>query len=437
MKSLTLYELNGIVREVLELSLDNSYWVEAELSELREHGGHCYMELVQKDENTNTPIAKASARCWRTTWMLLKPRFERVAMQRLSPGMKVLMKVSAQFHEQYGFSWIVSDIDPTYTMGDMARKRQEIINKLKAEGVFDLNRELRLPMLTQRIAVVSSKTAAGYGDFVDQLQNNKQGLKFHLELFAASMQGEQVEQSVIAALNAIYERKEEFDCVVIIRGGGATSDLSGFDTLMLAENVANFPLPVITGIGHERDESILDLVANTRMKTPTAVAAFLIDRMMNLCDRIDTMEQTIVACVERRLQMETMRIERMTVAIPHIFSSIREKQERRLDTMYSAALTSAKMMLKDRNDTLEQWHGRLVAAIDRRMEKETHRIEMMDKHIELSSPERILQRGYSITMKDGRAVTSYEQLAEGDTIETVFAKGTVRSVVEKKQDSKR
>ena len=351
--------------------------------------------------------------------------------------MKVLMKVSAQFHEQYGFSWIVSDIDPTYTMGDMARKRQEIINKLKAEGVFDLNRELRLPMLTQRIAVVSSKTAAGYGDFVDQLQNNKQGLKFHLELFAASMQGEQVEQSVIAALNAIYERKEEFDCVVIIRGGGATSDLSGFDTLMLAENVANFPLPVITGIGHERDESILDLVANTRMKTPTAVAAFLIDRMMNLCDRIDTMEQTIVACVERRLQMETMRIERMTVAIPHIFSSIREKQERRLDTMYSAALTSAKMMLKDRNDTLEQWHGRLVAAIDRRMEKETHRIEMMDKHIELSSPERILQRGYSITMKDGHAVTSYEQLAEGDTIETVFAKGTVRSVVEKKQYSKR
>ena len=268
--TVSLLELNRLVRDALELSMLGDYWVEAELADVRESAGHCYMELVQKDEFGSTPVARASAKCWRSTWMLARPHFERVTGERIHAGMKVLLQVHAQFHENYGFSWIVTDIDPTFTLGDMARKRMEIVRTLKEEGVFDLNRELSIPLFAQRIAVISSATAAGYGDFCSQLSNNAYGFDFIVELFQAVMQGEQVEQSVIAALNRINECADLFDCVVIIRGGGATSDLSGFDTLALAENVANFPLPVITGIGHERDESVLDMVANTKVKTPTA-----------------------------------------------------------------------------------------------------------------------------------------------------------------------
>ena len=294
-KRLTLYELNNLVREVLECEMPDEYWVEAELSECREARGHCYMELIQKDERNATPIAKASARCWASKWMLVRPYFERTTGQRLHAGMKVLLKVYAQFHEAYGFSWIVTDIDPTYTLGDMARKRQEIIRQLKEEGVFDLQKELQLPLFCQRIAVISSETAAGYGDFCNQLADNPYGFKFETQLFPAIMQGEGVEQSIIDALGKIYSEYSDysehsdysdcpFDCVVIIRGGGATSDMSGFDTLALAENVANFPLPIITGIGHDRDESILDMVSHTRVKTPTAAAAFLIDHLKTIMD---------------------------------------------------------------------------------------------------------------------------------------------------------
>ena len=213
-KIVTLYELNRLVSKVIESEMPNEYWVEAELSECRESRGHCYMELIQKDERTSTPIAKASAKCWANKWMLIRPGFERTTGQRLHAGMKVLLKVFAQFHEAYGFSWIVTDIDPTYTLGDMARKRQEIIRQLKEEGVFDLQKELQLPLFCQRIAVISSETAAGYGDFCNQLADNPYGFQFHTRLFPAIMQGEGVEQSIINALNRIYNG--QFDCVVII-----------------------------------------------------------------------------------------------------------------------------------------------------------------------------------------------------------------------------
>ena len=224
-KSVTLYELNNLIKEVIESELSNEYWVEAELSECRENRGHCYMELIQKDERTATPIAKASAKCWASKWLVIKPYFERTTGQRLSAGMKVLLKVYAQFHEAYGFSWIVTDIDPTYTMGDMARKRQEIIRQLKAEGVFDLQKELSLPLFCQRIAVISSETAAGYGDFCNQLADNPYGFQFRTWLFPAIMQGEGIEKSIIEALNRINAVCDDFDAVVIIRGGGATSDM--------------------------------------------------------------------------------------------------------------------------------------------------------------------------------------------------------------------
>ena len=427
---LSLYELNSLVRDVISMSLPDSYWVEAELSEAREgYGGHCYMELIEKDERPNTPIAKAHASCWRNRWMLLKPQFERVTGQRIHAGMKVLLKVHAQFHENYGFSWIVDDIDPTYTMGDMARKRMEIIQTLKEEGVFDLQKELKLPMFCQRIAVISSATAAGYGDFCNQLADNGYGLQFTTALFAATMQGEGVEQSVISALNRINEEWENWDCVVIIRGGGATSDLSGFDTLALAENVANFPLPIITGIGHERDESVLDMISFQRVKTPTAAAAFLVDHLTEVYARIEDAQEAIVNYVKRRLQVERMKFERLSTQIPTLFSLVKVRQSNRLDQLLNRLKVKAERIPADGLHRLEMLEARLKEPVARKLERELHRIDMLSQRAIAQDPERLLSRGYSITLKDGKSIKDASQLKAGDEIETRFAKGVAKAVV--------
>ena len=427
---LSLYELNSLVRDVISMSLPDSYWVEAELSEAREgYGGHCYMELIEKDEHSNTPIAKAHASCWRNRWMLLKPQFERVTGQRIHAGMKVLLKVHAQFHENYGFSWIVDDIDPTYTMGDMARKRMEIIQTLKEEGVFDLQKELKLPMFCQRIAVISSATAAGYGDFCNQLADNGYGLQFTTALFAATMQGEGVEQSVISALNRINEEWENWDCVVIIRGGGATSDLSGFDTLALAENVANFPLPIITGIGHERDESVLDMISFQRVKTPTAAAAFLVDHLTEVYARIEDVQEAIVNYVKRRLQVERMKFERLSTQIPTLFSLVKVRQSNRLDQLLNRLKVKAERIPADGLHRLEMLEARLKEPVARKLERELHRIDMLSQRAIAQDPERLLSRGYSITLKDGKSIKDASQLKAGDEIETRFAKGVAKAVV--------
>ena len=427
---LSLYELNSLVRDVISMSLPDSYWVETELSEAREgYGGHCYMELIEKDEHSNTPIAKAHASCWRNRWMLLKPQFERVTGQRIHAGMKVLLKVHAQFHENYGFSWIVDDIDPTYTMGDMARKRMEIIQTLKEEGVFDLQKELKLPMFCQRIAVISSATAAGYGDFCNQLADNGYGLQLTTALFAATMQGEGVEQSVISALNRINEEWENWDCVVIIRGGGATSDLSGFDTLALAENVANFPLPIITGIGHERDESVLDMISFQRVKTPTAAAAFLVDHLTEVYARIEDAQEAIVNYVKRRLQVERMKFERLSTQIPTLFSLVKVRQSNRLDQLLNRLKVKAERIPADGLHRLEMLEARLKEPVARKLERELHRIDMLSQRAIAQDPERLLSRGYSITLKDGKSIKDASQLKAGDEIETRFAKGVAKAVV--------
>ncbi len=441
-KTLTLFELNALVRQTLELGMPDDYWVEAELSEIHEVRGHCYMELIQKDDHNNTPVAKASAKCWASTWRLARPHFERVTGQQLHAGMKVLLKVSAQFHENYGFSWIVTDIDPTYTMGDMARKRQEIIRQLKEEGVFDLQKELQLPMFCQRIAVISSANAAGYGDFVNQLENNDYGFRFHTQLFPAVMQGEGVEQSVIAALNKIFARlkKEDsslftlhsslnFDCVVIIRGGGATSDLSGFDTLALAENVANFPLPVITGIGHERDESVLDMVSHTRVKTPTAAAAFLISNLKSVLDEIEDCEQQIHAKVKQRMDMEKIRLLNYAQKIPMLFSVVRTRQEALLGQLLVKMRSSIGYRLQNERHRLIVLQNNMQPVLYRKLTDERHLLDLLSQRLIGLDPNRLLKRGYSITLKNGRTVRDVSQLKEGDELETRFENGTVRSVV--------
>ena len=444
-KHLSLYELNSLVRDAIETVMPNEYWVEAELSEAKEWGGHCYLDLIEKDERSNTPIARASARCWKNTWMLLRPHFERVTGQRLHAGMKVLLKVYAQFHENYGFSWIVTDIDPTYTMGDMARKRQEIIRQLKEEGVFDLQKELSLPMFAQRIAVISSANAAGYGDFCHQLADNAYGYQFHTQLFPAVMQGEGVEQSVIAALNSIYHQTDTspsssltspsssltspFDCVVIIRGGGATSDLSGFDTLALAENVANFPLPIITGIGHDRDESVLDMVSFMRVKTPTAAAAFLIDHLRKVDERISDARDAVVSYVQHRMQLEKLRLDRLSSQIPVLFSVVKTRQQARLDMLFNKLVMAQSQHIEHRRLRLESCFSSLQSSVRRRMMQEQHRLELLAQRAEAVNPERLLSRGYSITLHNGRAVRDAAALRAGDEIETRLEKGIIKSKV--------
>lgn len=428
MKALTLYELNALVRETLELSMPNAYWVQAELAEVRERNGHCYMELVQMSPAKQL-VAKASARCWRNTWQLLRPHFERLTGQQLHAGMSVMLQVYPQFHEAYGFSWIVSDINPEFTMGDMARKRQEIIRQLKEEGVFDLQKELTLPMFAQRIAVISSETAAGYGDFCNQLTDNAYGFQFHTELFPAVMQGEQVEPSVIAALDRINERISDFDVVVIIRGGGATTDLSGFDTLLLAENVANFPLPIITGIGHDRDESVLDMISHTRVKTPTAAAAFLIDHLAQLYERIEDSRSALVNYVKRRMEMEQMRLQRLSSTLPVLFSLVKTRGNARLERLQTNLLAAMQQRIRDSRNSLSMLNSQFSILNSQLIMRHRHRLQLIEEKVKNLDPALMLKRGYSITMKDGKVVRDANQLKAGDEIETRLEKGTVKSIV--------
>ena len=398
------------------------------------------MELIQKDEQNATPIAKASARCWASKWMLIRPGFERTTGQRLHAGMKVLLKVYAQFHETYGFSWIVTDIDPTYTLGDMARKRQEIIRQLKAEGVFDLQRELRLPLFCQHIAIISSETAAGYGDFCNQLADNPYGFRFEVTLFPAIMQGEDVEQSIISALGRIYSEYSEYsddseysdspyDCVVIIRGGGATSDMSGFDTLALAENVANFPLPIITGIGHDRDESILDMISHTRVKTPTAAAAFLIDHLKTVLDSLNDSQEQILRLAQQKLTYYKSLFATVAEVLPRLFSNVKIRQEARLDALNNRLLLSSGGKLSTLNAQLSTLSEHLPILLDRRLMAEKHRLQLIEEKAKSIDPALLLKRGYSITLKDGRVIRDAAVLHSGDEIETRLANGTIHSTV--------
>lgn len=444
--TLSLYELNSLVREVIESELSREYWVEAELSEARESRGHCYMELVQKEEGTNTPIARASAKCWRTQWMMIQPHFERITGQRLRAGLKIRLKVYAQFHEAFGFSWIVTDIDPNFTLGDLARRRQEIITQLKQDGVFDLQKELELPFFCLNIAVISSESAAGYGDFCNQLADS--GFAFHTQLFPAVMQGEQVEESIIQALERIYEAAQSFtegdtkpndaplgavggafDCVVIIRGGGATADMSGFDTLALAENVAQFPIPIITGIGHDRDECVLDMVSHLRVKTPTAAAAFLIDHAQRVLDRIEDAEHRIVHASRTQISNLKSQISNLASRIPTLFSLVKTREEahtqqllQRMGKACDGQLIRSEARLTTLNAQLSTLSSQLINA-------HRHRLDLLQQRTASLDPQLILNRGYSLTTHNGKVVRNAADVKAGDEIETRLEHGSIKSII--------
>lgn len=408
MDSLSLLELNALVRRSLEQCLPDEYWIQAELSDVRSNTtGHCYLEFVQKDPRSNNLVAKARGMIWSNIYRLLKPYFEETTGQLFASGIKVLVKVTVQFHELYGYSLTVLDIDPAYTLGDMARRRREILMQLEEEGVLTLNKELEMPVLPQRIAVISSATAAGYGDFCHQLQHNSGGFFFYTELFPALMQGNQVEESVLAALDRINDRVNEFDVVVIIRGGGATSDLSGFDTYLLAAACAQFPLPVITGIGHERDDTVLDSVAHTRVKTPTAAAELLIHRITESADHLEELSARLQQGAYALLEQEGRRLEMIQTRIPNLV-------HRKLTDARFALLAAGKD---------------LAQATQTLLSRHRHRLELLQQRVADASPDKLLNRGYSITLKDGKAVTDAASLNPGDQLVTRLAKGSFTSEV--------
>lgn len=408
MEALSLYELNNRVRLVLNRALTDEYWLQAELSEVRVNAaGHCYVEFVQKDSRGNALLAKARGTVWNNVFCLLRPYFERETGQAFAAGISVLVRVRVDFHELYGYSLTVTDIDPSYTVGDMARRRKEILRMLQEEGVIDLNKELEMPMVPQRVAVISSPTAAGYGDFCDQLARNLYGYVFRVKLFPAIMQGDRVENSILEALDKILSEVEKWDVVVIIRGGGAVSDLTGFDTYMLAASCAQFPLPIITGIGHERDDTVLDMVAHTRVKTPTAAAEYLIGRVHEAADGLDTLVEQINLCLTRRLEGEKQRLNELARRLPELLKLRRMYEENRWNGLWQRIRSGA------------------VTTITKR----THHLEMLEQRVKSCDPQMLLSRGFSLTMKEGRAVTDASDLKEGDVLVTRFAKGEVTSVV--------
>ena len=408
--ALSLSQLNHLVGDVIKEALPETYWLTAETSDVRinHSSGHCYLEFVEKNEFSGSIIAKARGYIWNNTFKLLKSYFEETTGQNFTSGLKILVCVSIDFHELYGYGLNVHDIDPTYTLGDLQRKRQEIIKRLEEEGVLTMNQELYFPELPQRIAVISSPTAAGYEDFLNHLFHNKSGFVFYPKLFPALMQGEQTESSIILALEKIFSCQELFDLVVIIRGGGATSDLTSFDSYLLAVNCAQFPLPIITGIGHERDDTVLDIVAYHKAKTPTAVADFLIEKTTETYEDLTNLEENITFGTTQILNQANQNLQNLSIRIPNTALSLLEKQYAHL----------------------ELYKIKLQHSIKNRLNESESQLKEKEAFIKLSSPEYILAKGYSITMKNGKAVKNAADLKHGDQILTKLSNGEVQSIVE-------
>ena len=410
---LTLQGLNSMVRAAINESMPARYWVTGELSEVRETAaGHCYIELVQRDEATGELVAKARGTIWARIYTLLRPCFLEETGQPFVAGIKVLLQVTVGFHELYGYALDVCNIDPAYTIGEMARRRLAVIKRLTDEGVIELNKELPFPLLPQRIAVISSPTAAGYGDFCDQLLGNKYGFVFYPRLFPSPMQGSGVEQGIIDALNRVAAEIDLWDVVVIIRGGGATSELSCFDTYDLANNCAQFPLPIITGIGHQRDESVLDIVAHTRAKTPTAAAELLIHAMLEQGAFLDSAMQEVMSAARAYIDAERQRVNTLATRLPISATLCLQREKMRLQPVVQQLSSEVRLFLREQN----------------------HRLDILKEKADAASPRHILAMGYSITRVNGKAVRSLGEIAAGDNVVTMVADGEFTSTVTDKRD---
>lgn len=452
--SISLLELHKRIKSGIQDLFPESYWIVAEISEINTNqSGHCYLELIEKSTEDEKIVAKARATIWSFTFRMLKPYFESTTGQRLTVGIKVLIKASVEFHELFGLSLNIKDIDPTYTVGEMARRKQEIINRLLEEGVFDLNKELDLPILPKRIAVISSNTAAGFGDFTNQLKHNAQGYKFYPVLFPSFMQGDETERSVIRALERIYEAHEHFDLVVIIRGGGSQSELNYFNNYNIAFHITQFPLPVITGIGHERDQTITDLVAHTSLKTPTAVADFIISLMDENAVWLENLEERLVSYVTDFLEEGKSNLENLSHRIQavsklrmagnqskfvilsnHLLQLIKRavpEKEYTLEHLRSSLISHAKLFTITNKNSLHQKEKLLISATKAVLREEMHKINSQEVLLKVLDPKNILERGYSITYFNGKALKSGESVKPDDVLETHLSEGIIHSKVVK------
>lgn len=384
MQTYSLKELCEWIQDLVESDLPDRYWVRAEIASMSVRG-HCYMELIEKADN-GILAAKVRATCWSNMYGLLSAYFTQETGESLHVGLQVLLEVSVEFHSVYGLSLNVWNIDPTYTIGDLAKQRQATINKLQLDGVMELQQALELPSLVRRIAVVSSSEAAGYGDFCDQLKNNRFGFDFQVQLYPAVMQGDTASRSIVNALSAIADQEEEWDVVVIIRGGGASTDLSCFDDYELASHCAQFPLPIVAGVGHTRDVSVVDMVVYSSVKTPTAAAEWLIDRVAVQVERVGGMQLRLQKAVQGKIARERNRVL-----------------------------------------VMEQ---RMINAVRRMVVREDGKLNLWRKTIDLHSPEHIFKMGYSLTTANGKIVRSSKDVREGDVVETYLQDGMIQSVVE-------
>lgn len=408
---ITLKQLQQQIKTSVEEAMPLPVWVVAEVAELKvNYSGHCYLELVEKSESKRgasaVPTAQARAVIWRSQWAMLAPYFKAQTGSELEAGMKILAKVLVSYHELYGLSLQISDIDPSYTLGEVERQKQLTIAQLKADGVWDMNRELQLPYLVQRIAVVSSAAAAGYRDFMNELREG--GYAFRCDLYDVVVQGAAAEESICAALEEVALKQELYDAVVLIRGGGSASDLSCFNSYRLCSYVAQFPLPILTGIGHDKDTSVADMVAHTPLKTPTAVAAWLVDRMA----RIEAW------------------LEEMAVQLSSLATAATKAQELKLERLKSELKIHAATYCQRADTQLRLMREQLLSLVSRQLEREKGRLEVAQRSVEALSPKRIMELGFAVARARGRALKSIDDVQSGETIEIELKDGVIKARVE-------
>lgn len=426
----SLLQLQELLRDLIAACpMSQNVWIVAELSDVRESGGHCYMELIQKDTNTGQNVAKARATIWSNVWRKIRAEFVQATGQQFATGLKVMIRVTAGYHPQYGMNLNITAVNASFTLGERERRRREILAKLKAEGVYDLNKQLEFPRPCQRIAVITSATAAGYGDFRNQLLLNDRKLRFHVKLFGATMQGTQTAQSIITQLDAIATEHDKWDCVCIIRGGGASTDLDGFDDYELAANVAQFPLPIIVGIGHERDITVLDYIACQRVKTPTAAAEFLLSLGDRELSELYGLASSLLQIANNSISGARQQLAYISGHLPMAPVNALHHAEKRLDAATLSLSRIASTRIQPLRANLDRMADAIANAATNSVSRASMKLDSYSVLIEALSPKATLKRGFSITKINGEAITNATQLSSGDIITTEFFEGTVSSTV--------
>lgn len=427
-KHFSLRELQLAVRERLAEAFPLPVWVAAEISEMKvNYSGHCYLELVEKGGANGVPAAKASAVIWRSHYGPLASYFASKTGERLAVGMKVLVRVTISYHELYGLSFQIQDIDPTYTLGDWEQQRQQTIARLREEGVWDMNRELGVPRVPQRVAIVSSANAAGYQDFCKEIARSP--YRVELTLFDAFMQGHGAEDSIIEALERVADRADEFDVVAVIRGGGSQSDLACFNSYRLCAHVAQFPLPVVTGIGHDKDESVADMVAAQRLKTPTAVAAWINDQLADFDGALDAATQAVERCATEFLAAERQRLERNVAMIATQSVGATRRLELTLERYRSELRRAVEKLLSDERNRVARADENLRRVTDYFVRSERDRLGAMAQAVAAHDPQRIMALGFAVVSVDGHAVSDAQQIAIGTEVSVRLAKGKLKAKV--------